>query len=435
MAKNNTPEVKTQQKVQTKYDRKMEARRQQKLKDERQAKLTKMIAAVVGIVIVAAIVFSIVSPIIKKNQTLSGTYVKVGEHELTKLEYDYYYETTVNNYLNSMSSILPYLGLDTSGDFSKQQYTETMTWKDLFDEMTVEQIKQTKALADDAAKSGFTYDTAEEYENFLAEFKAAADSAGTNVNEFYKMNFGTYATEKNVEAFVKEGMVANAYYDELLETNAPLEEEIKAYYEEHKRDYDKVDYRSFAFTSELSAEATEDETNAAMSELETKAQAMMEARQNGGDFEELCIENASEDTKASYEDAETEYSLSEGKYSTGIPTVVADWLYEDGRKEGDLTILKDEDNRQYYVVEFMNRYYDEADDANISSTMANQKVSEYISVLVESYQVTDVKGDLKYLTIVQEESSAEQADTTAEISTDENTEGTTEADSADETAE
>ena len=145
MAKNNTPEVKTQQKVQTKYDRKMEARRQQKLKDERQAKLTKMIAAAVGIVIVAAIVFSIVSPIIKKNQTLSGTYVKVGEHELTKLEYDYYYETTVNNYLNSMSSILPYLGLDTSGDFSKQQYTETMTWKDLFDEMTVEQIKQTKA--------------------------------------------------------------------------------------------------------------------------------------------------------------------------------------------------------------------------------------------------------------------------------------------------
>ncbi|MDE5909346.1 MAG: peptidyl-prolyl cis-trans isomerase [Lachnospiraceae bacterium] len=411
MAKNNTPEVKTQQKVQTKYDRKMEARRQQKLKDERQAKLTKTIAAIVGIVIVVAIVFSIVSPIVKKNQALNGTYVKVGEHELTKLEYDYYYETTVNNYLNSMSSILPYLGLDTSGDFSKQQYTDDMTWKDMFDEMTAEQIKQTKALVDDAAKSGFTYDTATEYENFLTEFKAAADSASTNVNEFYKMNFGTYATEKNVESFVREGMVANAYYDELIETNTPSAEEIKAYYEEHKRDYDKVDYRSFAFTSELSTEATEDEINAAMNELDAKAQAMLEARQSGGDFEELCMENASEDMKASYEDAETEYSLSEGRYSAGIPTVVADWLYEDGRKEGDITVLKDEDNHQYYVVEFVNRYYDEADDANISSTMASQKVSEYISALVESYQVTDEKGNLRYLTIDQEEPSAEETDT------------------------
>lgn len=414
MAKNNTPEVKTQQKVQTKYDRKMEARRQQKLKDERQAKLTKAIAAVVGIAIVAVIVFSIVSPIVKKSQALNGTYVKVGEHELTKLEYDYYYETTVNNYLSSMSSILPYLGLDTSGDFSKQQYTETMTWKDMFDEMTAEQIRQTKALADDAAKSGFTYDTSEEYESFLSEFKTAADSAGTNVNEFYKTNFGTYATEKNVEPFVREGMIANAYYDELIETNKPSAEEVKAYYEEHKREYDKVDYRSFVFTPELSAEAAEDEINAAMEELDARAQAMMQARQSGGDFEELCIENASEDAKASYEDPETEYSLSEGRYSSGIPTVVADWLYEDGRKEGDLTILKDEDNHQYYVVEFVNRYYDEADDDSISSTMASQKVSEYISALLESYQVTDVKGDLKYLTIAQEETSATETDTAAD---------------------
>lgn len=414
MAKNNTPEVKKEQKVQTKYDRKMEARRQQKLKDERQAKLTKMIAMIIGIVIAVIIVVSIVTPIIRKNTALNGIYVKVGEHEMTGLEYDYYYETTVNNYLNSMSSILPYLGLDTSGDFSKQQYTENMTWKDMFDEMTVEQIRQTKALVDDAGKAGFTYDTTTEYESFVAEFKAAADSAGTSVNEFYKMNFGTYATEKNVAPFVKEGMVANAYYDELLETNTPSQEEVKAYYEENKRDYDKVDYRSFTFTADVSAEATEDEINAAMDEIGDKAEAMMKARQDGGDFEELCIQNASEDMKEAYEDTETEYSLNEGRYSSAIATVVSDWLYEEGRKEGDITVIEDEVNHQYYVVEFLNRYYDEADDANISSTMASQKVSEYISALIEGYQVTDEKGNLKYLTIDETANAEETVETDAE---------------------
>lgn len=412
MAKNNTPEVKNEQKIQTKYDRKMEARRQQKIKDERQAKLIKTIAVVIGIVIAAVIVVSIAAPIIRKNAALNGTYVKVGGHEMTQLEYDYYYETTVNNYLNSMSSILPYLGLDTSGDFSKQQYTENMTWKDMFDEMTVEQIRQTKALVDDAAKAGFAYDTAAEYESFAAGFKAAAASEGVSVGEYYKMNFGTYATEKKIESFLKDGMIANAYYNELLETNAPSEEEIKAYYQEHTTDYDKVDYRSFAFTPDISEENTEDEISAAMDEINQKAQTMMNARQDGGDFEALCIENASEEAKAYYEDEETEYCLSEGRYSSGISSAVADWLYEDIRKEGDITVIREDDYHKCQVVEFVNRYYDEADDANISDTISNQRVSEYMSALLESYPVTDVKGRLKYLTIVENE----EADSTDEAS-------------------
>lgn len=413
MAKNNTPEVKTEQKVQTKYDRKMEARRQQKLKDERQAKITKIIVALIVIVIAAAIVISVAGSIIRKYTALNGAYIKVGDQEMTKLEYDYYYETTVNNYLSSMASMLPYIGLDTSKDFADQQYDENMTWKDLFDSMTVEQIRQTKALTDDAQKSGFTYDSTAEYESFVTEFKEAADSSGVSVKEFYKENFGSYATKKNTEPFIREGMLANAYYDELLETNTPSDEDIKAYYEENKQDYDKVDYRSFTFTADVSAEATEEEINAAMDEIGAKAEEMMQARMDGSDFEELCIENSSDEAKAGYEDPETEYSLSEGRYYSGITATVADWLYEDNRQEGDITVLKDEVYNQYYVVEFVRRYYDEADDTNISSTIASQRVSEYLSTLVENYPVTDIKGELKYLTIV-------------DVDTDENTEITEE---------
>ncbi len=399
MAKKNTPEVTAQQKVQTKYDRKMEARKQQKIKEQREEKITKTVAAVIGIALAAVIIFSAAFSIINKNNAINGTYVKVGDHELTQVEYDYYYQSTVNNYLTNYASILPYLGLDTTSDFDKQEYMDGMTWKDMFDQMTVEQIRQNKAMIDDAQKTGFTYDTTEGYTNFVNGIEQAASTAGVSVKEYYKQNFGTYATEKNTDAFVKDSLVAGAYYDHLIEQNTPSDEEIKSYYEENTQTYDKVDYRSFTFTADVAADAAEEEISAAMDDLEEKANVMMQARRNGDDFEVLCIENASEDTKADYEDAETEYSLSEGKYYSGIAAGMADWLFEEGRAEGDITVIRDDDSRSCYVVEFINRYYDETDDSRISSTLASEKVSEYISGLVENYSVVDVKGDLKYLTI------------------------------------
>lgn len=418
MAKKNMPEVKNEQKVQTKYDRKIEERKRQKIKDARQAKMTKLVFSLIGIVLIAAIVISTAVSIVRKNGALKETYVKIGDYELTQLEYDYFYEVTVSNYLNSMASILPYMGVDPSGDFAQQQYSENMTWKDLFDEMTVEQIRQSKALLDDARKAGFTYDTTADYESFTAEFKSAAQSAGTNLSDYYKSSFGTYATAKNVEPFIKEGMVVSAYYSELLESNAPSKEEIRAYYEENKRNYDKADYRSFIFTADTEADATEEEINAAMDEIRAKAESMMKARQDGEDFEALCIENASDEEKTNYEDEETQYSLSEGRYSSGIPSVISDWLYEDGRKEGDIAVLEDEVNHQYYVAEFVNRYYDETDDANISNTLSNTSVTEYITSLLDNYPVTDVKGNLKYLTVSQNETDTTESGN-EEVNTDE----------------
>lgn len=407
MAKNNTPDVKKQEKVQTKYDRKMEARRQQKIKEKREEKVTKAVAAVIGIVLVAAIVISVAVSVINKNNALKETYIRVGEHDLTQLEYDYYYQTTVNNYLTNYGSLLPYLGLDTTVDFDKQDYMDGLTWKDTFDQMTVDQIKQNKAMVDDAQKAGFTYDTTEDYANFVSGVEQSASAAGVSLKEYYKASFGTYATEKNIEAFVRESIVAGAYYDHLLELKAPSDEEIKAYYDENTQTYDKVDYRSFTFNVELADDASEEEINKAMEELEEKADAMMQARKDGGDFEELCIENASEDVKADYEDAETEYSLSEGKYYAGITAAMAEWLYEEGRTQGDIAVIRDDESKACYVVEFVNRYYDETDDARISSTLASTNVSEYINGLVENYQVVDVKGELKYLTVTTQEEAAE----------------------------
>ncbi len=414
MASKNTPEVETQQKVQTRYDRKIEARKLQKQKEARQDKLAKIAALAIGIIIVIAIVVSIAMPIIKKQTALTGTYVKIGDYELSQLEYEYYYNTVVNNYLYNYASILPYMGLDTSTDFSQQQYSEDMTWKDMFDQMTVEQIRQSKAMLDDAKKAGFSFDPADGYESFVADTKTEAEEQKVSIGEFYKKTFGEYATEKNIEGFVKDSLLVDEYYNSLLEKNAPGQDEIKAYYQENKKVYDKVDYRSFTFSTNLSADATDAEKNLAMEEAAANADEMAAARKAGTDFEELCLKYATEDTKENYEDPDTEYSLSEGRYYSNIATIMADWLYADGRKEGDITVLEDENSSMYYVVEFVARYYDEADDETIKNTIASERVSEYSANLVEDYPVTDVKGELKYLTVSTDEATGTDPETSDE---------------------
>lgn len=77
----------------------------------------------------------------------------------------------------------------------------------------------------------------------------------------------------------------------------------------------------------------------------------------------------------------------------------AAWLFDDARVEGDLQVFTDESTSNVYVVQFVKKFYDEANDETISSSLASQTVSAQLQEVADSYEVVDVKGDLKYLTI------------------------------------
>ena len=147
MAKKNQPQTGTEQKVQTRYDRKMEARRKQEEKDKREAKMLRIGAVTVCVLLVLAVAGSIGASVWSRKAATKDAYVTIGEHKVTKLEFDYYY----NAMLNSYSSLMAYMGMDATSDLASQPYSEDLTWKDFFDEMAVEQLKQAKAMADDAA--------------------------------------------------------------------------------------------------------------------------------------------------------------------------------------------------------------------------------------------------------------------------------------------
>ncbi len=399
------------EKIVTKYDRKMEARRIQAEKERLAARRWKIGTLAAGLCLVCILAGVTIRSVVKKQAALKDVYITVGSHELTQLEYDYYYNSAVNSYINTYYSYLSYMGLDLSKDFAEQNYSDTLTWKDNFDQMAVDSITEIKAVMDDAKAQGFEYDVTEDYQSYLENIKNSASEAKISVAKYYTSSFGTYATESNMEPFIKEMLFASAYYEHLKELYAPSEEEITTYYEENKNSYDKVDYHEFSFQAELEEGASEEAITTAMRDLNTQADEMIQRLKAGEDFETLCEEYAKEDQKAEYSDPETEKSFHADATYFSVSSQYAEWIYEEGRAAGEITKVEDTENHAVYVVRLDERKYDETCRTTISERLVNQTVSEYVGGLKENYLVTDKKGELTYL--VKQQTTSEEGESSS----------------------
>lgn len=408
------------EKVVTRYDRKMAKRKEEEEKERKSWLRFKVVSIALLVVVAAAALFSIGSSVYRKNKALNSTYVKVGEHELSRVEYDYYYNNAVNNYVTMYGSYAAMMGLDLNTDLAEQVYPadERLTWKDYFDQMAMMQAQQVKALADDAAANGFEYDNTEDMASFDADFEAQAESAAVTADDYYSALYGDYATRSTIRPFVEENMLASAYYSHLVENNQPADEDVQTYYEENKEYYDTIDYRSLSFAAETEEDADDAAREAAMEEQRARAEEMLDRLDAGEEFEALCQEYAAEDQKENY-GGETDGSLTEGASYAAVPAVISEWMYDEARKEGDTAVLEVEGGTRCYVVEFISRENDpEATSQSIANMMANQTVTEMVTELVTKYEVTDVAGDMKYLTVEDEtvaetESAAAETESTA----------------------
>ena len=398
----------------TKYDLKMEARR----KAEKKEKVTATVFRTVCIALLAALVltagyFSVtmIADIVNAN---NKPYLTVGDHTLSQVEYDYYYNSTISNYLNTYASFLSYMGLDTSVPYDEQQYSEDMTWQEYFEQTTIDQLKQEFALLDEAEKNGFEYDTTDDYNSFIDQAKSAADSDSVSLQAYYKTMFGQYATAKNMKPLIDNTYIANAYYQKLLDDNKPSDDEITSYYNDNKADYDQFAYYSFSFASSDYEDSTTS-IDALAEEMKAKVDA-------GEDFETLCKEYAPDSKTDTYgaEDG-SEASLTQGVTGSTQNSDFRSWLTDESRKAGDTVVIKNNDGSTYYVLKFVSRTYDDSCKDTISSSLASDAVSEYINSLTDAYTVTDLSGNIGYLNTEADTTDA-SSDSPEDASTDSNSE-------------
>lgn len=370
VTENKEQKEQTEQKVMTKYDRKVQKRKEEKEKEKKEER----ISTTVGIVFLVALVCLVASFPIRTYLATHETYVVINGEEVNKVEFDYVYNTTKNNYITQYGSYLSYFGLDTSKDLSTQMYSDTLTWQDYFEQNAVESLKQNKALMAEAKAAGFTYDTTDEYNTFKETIKTSAAAAGVSDKEYVRSIYGSYATMGRIEEYVKNDMVMNAYYQKLQEDNAPSDDEIQSYYEENKATYDSVDYRLTTIEADLPTEPTEladpvEETAAdttGTTDGTTAADSTQDTAYQPSDAE---IAKAMEDARVLADDAEQTVAKDgeahENEKKSSVNYMISDWLFDDARKAGDTTVITNDNSHCYYAVAFEKRYLDETPSADV----------------------------------------------------------------------
>ena len=370
VTENKEQKEQTEQKVMTKYDRKVQKRKEEKEKEKKEER----ISTAVGIVFLVALVCLVASFPIRTYLATHETYVVINGEEVNKVEFDYVYNTSKNNYITQYGSYLSYFGLDTSKDLSTQMYSDTLTWQDYFEQNAVESLKQNKALMAEAKAAGFTYDTTDEYNTFKETIKTSAAAAGVSDKEYVRSIYGSYATMGRIEEYVKNDMVMNAYYQKLQEDNAPSNDEIQSYYEENKATYDSVDYRLTTIEADLPTEPTEladpvEETAADTTGTTDGTAATDTTQDTAYQPSDAEIAKAMEDARVLADDAEQTVAKDgeahENEKKSSVNYLISDWLFDDARKTGDTTVITNDNSHCYYVVAFEKRYLDETPSADV----------------------------------------------------------------------
>ena len=370
VTENKEQKEQTEQKVMTKYDRKVQKRKEEKEKEKKEER----ISTTVGIVFLVALVCLVASFPIRTYLATHETYVVINGEEVNKVEFDYAYNTSKNNYITQYGSYLSYFGLDTSKDLSTQMYSDTLTWQDYFEQNAVESLKQNKALMAEAKAAGFTYDTTDEYNTFKETIKTSAAAAGVSDKEYVRSIYGSYATMGRIEEYVKNDMVMNAYYQKLQEDNAPSDDEIQSYYEENKATYDSVDYRLTTIEADLPTEPTKladpvEETAADTTGTTDGTAATDTTQDTAYQPSDAEIAKAMDDAKVLADDAEQTVAKDgeahENEKKSSVNYMISDWLFDDARKAGDTTVITNDNSHCYYVVAFEKRYLDETPSADV----------------------------------------------------------------------
>lgn len=308
------------------------------------------------------------------------------------------------NYYNSLQSLynnvyFSYLGIDTSKPLYKQEAGDGQTWHDYLVQQTLTSLKEIVHFSELAKQEGVVLSTedTDTIDATMEAIKNGASIAGISEQRYVRNIFGRGVTVENLKAAMEREMLARRYQITMRDAITYTNDEVSAYYETNKNNYDKVTYRSFSATKALSDEeydALEAEGQDLAAEVETPFGTMTaedklaydiaaslseNAELNADNFNELARELAPEAAKESYDDPD--YTLS--KESAYYDGAVQNWLFDPARQPGDVTLI--DNSTEFITVMFIERIVEDY------NTVSYREI--YIAPASQSGSYTDAEWE------------------------------------------
>lgn len=271
------------------------------------------------------------------------------------LGYDYTKAPASQEYTDDLSKITG-LSLEDLGN------PDNPTWADAFEYAAISQILQVKYGVEKANEIGLTL-TEEEQKEIDDSIEEARKSAATNdysLSRWFHTQIGKGLSEKIIYTIQTETALATAYYEKIQSDTlaAVTEEQINAEYNENRDDYDIVSGRMYtlsAVKSTVPDDATAEEKEAIdAADAEKTKKAADEFLANVTDEKSFVSEAQKAILSADNEStvkAEDSTKAEDVNYATiaNSNEELAKWVYDDARKAGDKTAVKNDDG-SYTIV-------------------------------------------------------------------------------------
>ncbi len=243
-----------------------------------------------------------------------STYAYTEDFHLSGSQMVYLFNTLYSDFVSDNSSYISYF-LDSSQSLKKQEsiYTDedgnTMTWFEVFANQTKSQAEQIMVLCQMAKSEGLDTLTEEEEDAIQSQIdslSAAATQYGYTLKSYVKAMYGAGVTPDDIVTVMRYQTIAANYYDTMYERleDAISAEDVEKYFNEHKKDFQKVDYLKYIISvakASVSADAEESKKQEAedkykeAKELADKYAAKFEAVTTVEEFKTVLLDYLFED--------------------------------------------------------------------------------------------------------------------------------------------
>ena len=342
---------------------------ERQLAQNKEDKKTKAYTIAFGVVLALLVV---VAAAVGINRSIanSGTREKntvaltLGDTTMSNAELSYYFIDTVNSFYSQNGSYLSLFGLDTGKALDQQVYNEETgeTWADYFLSSAEESAKSVYAVCQEAEKNGYELDqdSQDQIDSITSNLSLYASVYGySKPVDYLKAMYGKGATLEGYQDYLRANLTASGYQDSYKDSLSFSADEVSAKDSEDSKVYNSYSYNQYYLSSSryLDDEATNEE-KAAAAEADAKTIT-------GADIQSVAdFDAAIAKLEVNADSSAASTAMTDNRY-TSVSSVIADWISDSSRKEGDKTYIAstststDEDGNEvttisgYYAVYYI----------------------------------------------------------------------------------
>lgn len=226
------------------------------------------------------------------------------------------------------------------------------TYRDYFRYLTAQDLQKMEILYDDATAKGYAietshYDRANAYVDWL---KSKATELGVPLDTYIKGVFGVQVDEQCIIRVLAKKYFTDDYaQDEKLVELSASDEQAEEAYAESRNIYDVVNYKILRITYEQRDQAFVDTAN-------LHAQQIIDAMgRDPSKFEKEAAKYFPKGAASNTLEQEDSTLVPDARYDDFTHSEFREWLFDDERKDGDATIIPDEDGFPIILV-FVSRH-------------------------------------------------------------------------------